>query len=247
MALLELLANVEGLTLSEAGRRAGLPVSTVHRLLATLERRDLVAHDEDNGLWTVGVGAFRIGSAYLRLRKLPEIARPVLHDLLQQLNETVNLSLLDGGEVICVAQAESHAPVRAFFRLGRRLPLHASGAAKSILAASSPAMRRSRFGDIALDLFTERTHATQDALENDLSATGQRGFAIDDEEHTVGMRCVAAAIYDEWHEPVGAISVSGPTTRMPSERIAEIGTTVKAAADRLTRRYSGIERPLPKR
>lgn len=239
MALLELLANVEGLTLSDAGRRAGLPISTVHRLLATLERRELVVHDEITGLWTVGVGAFRIGSAYLRLRKLPEIGRPIMHELLKQVNETVNLSLVDGSDIVCVAQAESHAPVRAFFRLGRRLPLHASGAAKSILAASSPDLRRSRFGAFPLDRYTDKTHASEQELEADLREIALRGFAVDDEEHTVGMRCVAAAIFDEWGEPIGAVSVSGPTSRMPPERIAEIGGLAKQVADRLTALYSG--------
>src|SRR5947209_2475771 len=77
VALLEVLANEEGLALSEVARRAQLPPSTVHRLLATLHRRGLVGHEVETGLWTVGAGLFRVGSAYLRVRKLPDIARPI--------------------------------------------------------------------------------------------------------------------------------------------------------------------------
>jgi len=239
MSLLELLSAEEGLSLSDVGRRAGLPISTVHRLLATLERRELVIHEDTTGLWSIGVGAFRIGSAYLRRRKLPEIARPILHALLKQAEETVNLTMVDGNDVVCVAQAESHAAVRAFFRLGTRLPLHASGAAKSILAGSTPEMRAARFGTIALPRFTEKTHPNETALEADLAAITERGYAIDDEEHTVGMRCVAAAVFNEWREPIGAVSISGPTSRMPPERIAELGGLAREAAERLTVLYSG--------
>lgn len=239
MSLLELLSAEEGLSLSDVGRRAGLPISTVHRLLATLERRELVIHDDTTGLWAIGVGAFRIGSAYLRKRKLPEIARPILHALLKQADETVNLTMVDGSDVVCVAQAESHAAVRAFFRLGTRLPLHASGAAKSILAGSTPEMRAARFGKLGLERFTDKTHPDEAALEADLAEIAERGYAIDDEEHTVGMRCVAAAIFNEWHEPIGAVSISGPTSRMPPERIAELGGVAREAADRLTALYSG--------
>lgn len=236
MAILGVLAGAEGLSLSELARRSGLPTSTVHRLLATLERRELVAHDRQTGSWTVGVGLFQIGSAYLRVRKLPDIARPIMRGLLEEVNETVNLTLLDGRDVVCVAQAESHAPVRAFFRLGARLPVHASGAGKSMLAAAPGLIP---VGEIRLDRFTDRTHRDAASLEADLAAIAERGFAIDDEEHAPGMRCVAAAVLDEWNAPVGAVSVSAPTVRMSDERLMALGRNVEAAAAAMTALYAG--------
>ncbi len=239
MLILETVAAADGIGLSEIARRAELPNSTVHRLLATLQRRRLVDHDPESGSWTVGVGLFRIGSAYLRIRKLPDIGRPILRDLLQETGETVNLSMLDGRELVCVAQAESHAPVRAFFRLGRRLPIHASAAGKAILAASAPDAQRERVGALDLERFTPNTRVSQRSLAADLAETERRGFAVDDEEHTAGMRCVAAAICDEWGEPVGAVSVSGLAVRMSPERLAAAGALVKEAAARLTALFSG--------
>jgi IclR family transcriptional regulator, acetate operon repressor len=240
ISLLEIVSSADGVTLSEIARRAELPNSTVHRLLATLQKRGLVDHDPASGFWTVGIGLFRVGSAYLRIRKLPDIGRPVIREMLRETGETVNLSMLDGAELVCVAQAESHAPVRAFFRLGRRLPIHASAAGKAILAASEPMARRERINALALERFTPGTHVTQSALLSDLAEVARQGWAVDDEEHTLGMRCVAAAIRDEWSEPVGAISVSAPSVRMPAERLAAVGTLVRAAAERLTVLYSGI-------
>ncbi|HYZ64665.1 MAG TPA: IclR family transcriptional regulator, partial [Acetobacteraceae bacterium] len=182
---------------------------------------------------------FRIGSAYLPIRKLPEIARPIIRALLDEVGETVNLTMLDRTELICVAQAESHAPVRAFFRLGRRLPIHASGAGKAILAAASDAMRQALLDAAPINRFTPNTMCSPEALMADLVEIRARGWAIDDEEHTLGMRCVSACVMDERSEPVGAVSISAPTVRMPPERLAALGDRVKEAALTLSRMYSG--------
>jgi IclR family acetate operon transcriptional repressor len=243
ISLLEIVAAEDGIGLSEIARRADLPNSTVHRLLATLQRRQLVDQDPTNGLWTIAVGLFGIGSAYLRIRKLPEISRPFLRDLLQETGETVNLSMLDRRELVCVAQAESHAPVRAFFRLGRRLPIHASAAGKAILSASDPNIQRDLISALDLERFTPNTRVSRRALQADLLEAQARGWAIDDEEHTIGMRCVAAAISDEANDPIGAISVSAPSVRMPQDRLTEVGALVSATARQLTALFSG--RPLP--
>lgn len=239
IGLLEVLAAGEGLGLSELAREAELPPSTVHRLLATLQKRGLVSHEPSTGLWTVGVGLFRIGSAYLRIRKLPEIARPVIQALLLEVEETVNVSMLDQREVVCVAQAESHAPVRAFFRLGRRLPIHASAAGKAILAVASDAYRETLLQGAGFERFTEGTLTSRKALDADLAGVAKRGWAIDDEEHTVGMRCVSAAILSEAGEPAGAVSVSAPSVRMAPERMELLGQRVKETAGVLSEMFSG--------
>jgi IclR family acetate operon transcriptional repressor len=227
--------------LSDLARQAELPSSTVHRLLTTLSRRGLVTHDPATGLWTVGVSLFGIGSTYLRIRKLPELARPVTHQLLAEVGETVNVSMLDRCDLVCVAQAESHAPVRAFFRLGSRLPLHASAAGKAILAAGSAALRQELLKGAQLERYTPYTIVSRDALIAELGQVRRRGWAIDDDEYTVGMRCVSAAILNEWSEPAGAISISAPTVRMPSDRLDVFGERVREAALTLSELYSGIK------
>ncbi|HYZ33790.1 MAG TPA: IclR family transcriptional regulator [Crenalkalicoccus sp.] len=239
MGLLEVLAPTDGLSLSELARQAELPPSTVHRLLTTLSRRGLVSHDPATGLWAVGLGLFRIGSAYLRNRKLPEIARPILKQLQAQVGETVNVSMLDRTELVCVAQSESHAPVRAFFRLGWRLPLHASAAGKAVLAAGSEGLQQELLQTIGWDPFTSNTFTTKEALLAEVARVRRRGWAIDDEEYTIGMRCASAAIRNEWAEPIGAISVSAPTVRMPINRVDVLGECVQDAAATLSELFSG--------
>ncbi|WP_343039143.1 IclR family transcriptional regulator [Propylenella binzhouense] len=241
ISILEAVAAADGVSLSEIARRTGYPVSTVHRLLATLQNRGLASHDPATGLWMVGVGLFRLGSAYLRIRKLPEIARPIIREVLEAVDETVNVTVVDGDEIVCVAQAESHAAVRAFFRLGRRLPFHASAAGKAVLAASSPERQAQLVERLELETFTPNTAHSRKKLMKRLAETTSRGYAIDDEEHTPGMRCVAAAILDEWGEPVGAVSISAPSVRMPAERIESLGAVARETAARLTTLYSGRE------
>ena len=239
IALLDLLASGEGLGLSDLARQAELPPSTAHRLLSTLLRRGLVSHQPGDGLWTIGPGLFQIGSAYLRIRKLPELARPITRALLAEEGETVNVSMLDRTHLVCVAQAESHAAMRAFFRLGSRLPVHATGAGKSILAAGADELQRELLGDGPLPTLTANTHSSRAALMRDVDAVRGRGWAIDDEEHTTGMRCVSACILNEWSEPIGAISISAPAVRMPPERLNALGHKIRQAAATLSRLYSG--------
>lgn len=241
VGLLELISRGEGIGLSELARQAELPPSTVHRLLATLQRRRLVSHDAQTGLWTVGVGLFRVGSAYLRVRKLPIIARPVIRDLLTEVDETVNVSMIDGREIVCVAQAESHAAVRAFFRLGQKLPLHASAAGKAILASASVALRDYLLEGFAYTVHTPNTHRSRTALLADAAQIALRGWAFDDQEHTIGMSCVSAVILNEWSEPFGAISISAPSARMEPDRAVVLGEKIRATGILMSSLYSGLD------
>ena len=243
IALLERLASGEGLGLSDLARQAELPPSTAHRLLSTLLRRGLVSHQPGDGLWTIGPGLFQIGSAYLRIRKLPDLARPIARALLAEEGETVNVSMLDRTHLVCVAQAESHAAMRVFFRLGSRLPVHATAAGKSILAAGAADLQRELLGEAPLPPLTANTHASRAKLMQDVAAVRSRGYAIDDEEHTAGMRCVSASILNEWSEPIGAISISAPTVRAPPERLDPLGAKVRQAAATLSRLFSGQDKP----
>ena len=239
ISILEVLAGIDFTSLAEISRRTGLPLSTVHRQLQTLQHRGLVGHDIETGLWSVGVGLFRIGSAYLRIRKLPEIARPVLRMLQQETGETVNLTAFEDPFIICVGQAESHASVRAFFRPGSELPLHASAAGKAVLAVLSPENRERVLDGCIYTRFTDSTHSSQASLLADLDQTARRGYALDNEEHSLGMRCAGAAILNEFGEPVGALSVSAPNFRVTEDQIATLGVAVRAAAQRLTALYAG--------
>lgn len=239
LKLLELVAEADGAVLTELADQSGMAPSTVHRLLTSLAQHGMVTHDGETGAWTIGVKAFEIGTAYLRFRKLGTISRPFLKQLMEESGETANIAIEDDGDVVFISQAESHAPMRAFFRPGRRGPIHASGIGKAIISTWTDSRIEAVLGGRVLQHFTEKTRDTLSSLLEDMARIRARGWSIDDEEHTLGMRCVAAPIFDEYGDAVAGISISGPAVRLPDGKVAALGPVVLAAAEELTKAMGG--------
>ena len=229
------------MTLSELALVVGLPVSTTHRLLTTLESERFVRLDPVEGRWQIGVEAFRVGNAFARTRDLVAIARPHLRRLMEETGETANLYLAVDGEAVCMAQVECRQTMRAIARPGGRVPMHASGVGKAILAGLEPEEVQAVLRRHGLPRLTERTIDTPRRLEAALAEIRSRGWALDDEENALGLRCVAAAILDEHGRPQAAVSVSGPSVRLPDERLAELAAAVRRTARELTRAIGGTE------
>lgn len=233
--VLDALAAADGLTLTELSERLAQSPATMHRVLGTLEARQVVEIDAVAQTWHVGAAAFRLGSAFLRRTSVVERSRPVMRDLMQQTGETANLGIERAGEVMFVSQVETQESIRAFFAPGTLTQMHASGIGKALLACyDDDALGRFLRGR-TLDRFTDRTLVTADALRRELSQIRGRGWAFDNEEKTAGMRCVAAPIHNLHGEAVAGISVSGPTGRMPADRIEAIAEQVVAAAASISR------------
>ncbi|MGB0409957.1 MAG: HTH-type transcriptional regulator BhcR [Pikeienuella sp.] len=230
LVVLAELARVEGATLSALASGLGESPATVYRVLITLSLHGMVECDEATQTWHVGPDAFLIGSVFLRRTSLIERSRPILRALMDQTGETANLGIEKDGAVLFVSQVETHAPIRAFFPPGTLSPLHASGIGKVLLAhASEKALIR--FASEGLERFTEHTRADLGALRDDLADIRTRGYAVDDQERNLGMRCIAAPIRNMHGEVVAGLSVSGPTSRVSPEMVKDLAATVIAAAN----------------
>lgn len=240
MTLLEILGVEDGVSLSDVALRAGVPASTAHRILNTLEAHKFVTHDDERGLWFIGVRAFQIGNAFLRNRRLVDIGRSTMRALMRRTGESVNLAIEDDGYLVFISQIESHAPIRSFQRAGSRTAMHASGAGKALLAALSNDEVRERLQQTGLEEFTQHTLVQPDALLQELDGIRDRGWAVDNEERHIGMRCIAAPIHDEHSEAIAAISIAGPTSRMSMDTLGEYGPLVKRAAEEITESIGGI-------
>jgi IclR family acetate operon transcriptional repressor len=240
LTLMSALAREDRATLSELALRTGMPPSSAHRLLSTLAQSRYVAFDEATNEWSVGVEAFRTGSAFLRRMRVVDAAREVMRQLVDQTGETANVGVPDGGEVVFVSQIETSHPIRAFFGPGARSPMHASGIGKALLAAMPRAEAERRLQKTGLPEFTPKTLAAPRALFEDLERIRERGWALDDEERNLGMRCVAAAIHNAHGEAVAGISVSGPAARMPLDAVGEFGPVVRRAAAAVTETIGGV-------
>lgn len=240
LRILRVLAESgDGMTLSDVAQVAGLAPSTAHRLLTTLQQEWFVRFDAERHAWQIGVQAFIVGNAFVRVRDLVPMARPWMRRLMEESGETVNLYVESEGEAVCMGQVECRQMMRAIARPGGRVKMHCSGAGKAILAwlpdPEIPAILQ-RHG---LPRATERTFDTPGRLKGELAAIRERGFAVDDEEHAVGLRCVAAAIFDQYGQPVAALSLSGPSARITDVRLAGLGRLVATIAGDVTREFGG--------
>jgi IclR family transcriptional regulator, acetate operon repressor len=236
--LLRLVADADGLSLTALSRASGLAPSTAYRMLTTLQHHGVAEFDEADQLWFTGVELFRMGASFLRRGKLAERGRVIIEGLRAATGETANLAVAEADAVVFVTQAESHEAIRAFFRPGTRGPYHASGIGKAILAFRDAAARRSALPD-RLEGFTPKTLTNLDRLESDFALTRERGFALDDEERNLGMRCIAAPVFNAFGEPFGGVSVSGPSVRVDDAFVARVGPLVVEAAAELTRAVGG--------
>ncbi len=239
IAVLRAVAEADGLSLTEVARIAELAPSTAYRMLITLQASGFAEVQESNQLWFVGVEAFRIGSAFLCRRKLSLRGHSIIQHLMLQTGETANIALTEREGVVFVTQAETHEPIRAFFRPGTRGPYHASGIGKAALAFMADEPRRAVLNRLTLDRFTPKTMCSIADLEADLVETRARGYALDDEERHLGMRCIAAPVFDEFGTPIGGLSVSGPTVRVDSAFVGRVAGAVVGAAQDLTRMVGG--------
>ncbi|CAL4869534.1 Transcriptional repressor IclR (plasmid) [Asticcacaulis sp. MM231] len=237
--LLKVLSHHDGLTLTALADKAGLPVSSTHRLLATFAAHELVACDDLTQKWSIGIEALRIGMAFQRRNKILVAARPLMTELMEATGETVNMAMLDGYEIVFVSQVECQEPIRAFFRIGERRAIHASGIGKALLAEMAASRIDIFLNSHALTRFTAATITEPRDLRENLARIRERGWSIDDEEANPGMRCVAAAVFNEFGEARAGISLSGPSTRLTADRLSELGLKVRETADRLSKLTGG--------
>lgn len=232
--VLEALAEAdEGISLSQLTERLGLPLGTVHRLLASLAGRGYAAQDRDTRLYGPGPRLLEVAARAANNRRfsLARIARPCLHELTALTGETSNLLELQGGEGVYREQVASPRLVRMFTEVGQRVPLYCTGGGKAILSGFSPEQLDAYLAGTTLQAFTPKTFAEPQRLRAELAEAAARGFALDDEERELGVCCVAAPIFDRFGRCVAALSISGPTTRLSRERAIELGPRVRAAAD----------------
>jgi IclR family acetate operon transcriptional repressor len=242
--VLESLASRRGATgISELSQLVGLHVSTVHRLLATLVDRGYVRQDPESSRYHLGSRIFTLASAADLHLDLRLVARPYLERMMRSSGETANLVTATDSEVVYLDQVASMHLVKMFTAPGLRAPLYCTGTGKVMLAFGGRAFAEPVLAG-PMHRYTARTIVTRAELEAELETIRRRGYSIDNEEMEDGVRCLAVPVFDRRRECVGAMSVSGPTTRMTSDRVEKLAVTARTIADELSRQL-GFEEPVP--
>jgi IclR family transcriptional regulator, acetate operon repressor len=241
LLIIETLAeDDEGYRLSDLAVRTGLSTSTAHRLLATLEKRRFVQFDRYQSKWHVGAQSFTVGATFARRRNFTAQAMPYLRKLRDQSRETANLAVVDDESIIVLTRMESREIMRSLTKVGGRVAMVASGVGKAVLATYSDEDVNAIIRRQGMPRLTEKSIVRPGELFRELQEIRRRGYAVDDEEARMGLRCVAAVVYSDCSEPLAAISVSGMTSRVTDDRLPALGRMVREVAAELTVALGGV-------
>jgi DNA-binding IclR family transcriptional regulator len=239
IGILDILASKAevGVSLAELSVLIGMPKSSTHRYLVTLQELGL-AERRNGDRFALGVKVIELAGSFLAKSDLRNETQVVLKDLAESTGETIHLAVPFGTEVVYIDKVESKHALGMFSHIGARLPMHCTALGKAILAfskgeqlqlvLSQPLIRR-----------TPNSITSPDALKAELDLIHSRGFAIDNEENELGIRCVGAPIFDYTATPIAAISVSAPRDRMDPARCEKLGPLVYEAAQ-LVSRHKGF-------
>jgi IclR family transcriptional regulator, acetate operon repressor len=224
--ILELMADDGGeVALSRLAVESGLPLSTIHRLVRTLVARGYV-RQLPSRRYVLGPRLIHLGES--SSRTMGSWARPHLSALVDSTGETANLAMLDGDKVVYVAQVPSRHSMRMFTEVGRRVHLHCTGVGKALLAQLPEDTARELLERGGMPPRTVKTVTDVDELLAQLPQIAAQGYALDDGEQEIGVRCIAVAV------PGGpaatAISVSGPEGRVPMDGVPGIVAELRATA-----------------
>jgi DNA-binding IclR family transcriptional regulator len=218
-----------GLTLKPICEATGVHKSTAHRFLKHLERDGYILRTQ-SGAYMIGPRLSQMGARSNHRVTLQEVARPILWELWKSTGETVNLAVPDQGTVLYVDVLESPHEFRLASRVGVRRPLHATGLGKALASFMPEDLRERMFSNVVFQPLTAKTIMNMTQLREELERVKHQGYAVDNEETTLGARCVSAPIFDADRFAVAAVSVSGPVTRISPEQVPGLAAAVVRAA-----------------
>jgi DNA-binding IclR family transcriptional regulator len=230
---MELLAEQKQLTVSGVAKLLGTNRAASHRFLATLRELGYVEKDEDDR-YRLTFKIFEIGMKVAKRFEIGQIARPLMQELALASGETVNLGHFDGKAVLHIDKIDSREILRMDFPIGSRAPAYCTALGKAVLAFL-PREEFERFlSRTTLKPHGPNTITTKKRFRLAIDDIRHRGYAVDDEELSAGLRCVAAPVFDHTGRVTYAVSVSGPSLRMTPKRIEDIHPLVQKICRRLS-------------
>lgn len=230
LRILQILANSNSLlSLSDVATQANMPNSTTHRLLASMRAQDFVRYNPEDRTYGIGLAVLPLARAAREQNNIFKMAEPILKKLVSEVNELATLVLLSGNVATYSLMAKSERSLTLTATMGEIVPLHATASGKVLLAHFTESALESVLYK-SLESYTTHTITNPIRLREELSIIRSKGFAIDNEEREIGLRCIAAPVYDHMGLVVAAIGMSGPTRRITAEKEEELIRSTIAAA-----------------
>ncbi len=242
LRLMDALAEADqGLGLVELSRKLAMNKAVVYRILLTLGQAGYVVQDPRTDRYSLSLKVFELGSAVVNRTGLAKAALGPMTELSRCCCETVNLAILDGKEAVYIDRVECAEALRAVRGVGTRVPVHCSALGKALIAYLPPQQQEALLSSITLKQFTQQTIMEMDRLRAELRRVREVGFALDDEEHIPGVRCLGAPVFNHRGEVVAAVSIAGPSVRLTRERILGFADALKSTAAAVSRNlgYTG--------
>ncbi|KLU59997.1 transcriptional regulator KdgR [Peptococcaceae bacterium CEB3] len=235
LAILETLGrNPQGIGVTELAHCVGLHKSTVHRLLSTLTAIGYVEQDKDTERYRPGIKVLGLGLEVLNNLDFRKEAIPYMKELVEISRETVQLAVLDDGEMVVVER--DHSPETIIVNMGLRGAVHCTAEGKALIAFLAPEQINRLLAKHPMAQYTVNTITDVNNLLAHLAKVRSQGYAINAEELAEGLRSVAAPVFDHTGRVIASISISGPTSRLTLERLARLVTVLKEACGSVSAR-----------
>ncbi len=229
-------ARISELGTTEIAEALQLAKSTASGLIHTLEVNGYLEQNPENRKYRLGFKLAERAGLFLNQYDLRQVAAPYLHRLRDECNESVNLALRRGPDMVYIERMHGTSMLGFRSEIGKRERVHSTALGKAFLAFQSEREIRDFVAGHVFEPLTQHTITNTDQFLAELECTRQRGYAIDDEENELGGRCVAAAILDYDGRPAAAVSISVPFQRMPDARLSELGEMVRRTAAQISHR-----------
>jgi DNA-binding IclR family transcriptional regulator len=229
--IIETIAENGRLGIREISTKTGFPPATIHRIATTLVKRRYFRQDPITKTYSLSFRFMELGTRVQEQFDLSAISRPHLQRLMTETEESANLAILDGDEVVYLEQVKNDKSIlKIFTRLGARAPLYTTGVGKMFM---------SQWREAEIDAYLMRTHiesrtpntlVNRDDIRKEMALISAKGYSVDNEEMETGVRCVAAPVFDHNRQPVAAVSISGAAIRITPDRIGFFEAKVRRCA-----------------
>ena len=236
LTIMELLSDYnEGLGLTDISSKVNLHKSTVHRLLGTLIYMGYVVQDPSSNKYRISLKLYEIGAKRVDSIGVLSASKPFTKVLMENTNEVVHLVVRDGNSIVYIDKVEANNTIIMASRVGKRSPMYCTSVGKAMLAHMGDSEINDVWEQSKIEKLTDKTIVDLDEFKKELEDIRKKGYAEDDEENEIGVRCIGAPIFNRNGEIEGAISVSGPTIRVTKEKVAEIAAEVKKCAELISK------------
>jgi DNA-binding IclR family transcriptional regulator len=239
--VLEFIAQCKrGCSVSEISRSLALPKSSTFLVLATLVDRGYLKKSAETDRYYFGINLVKLSRKVLANLDLRDIARPFINSLMKKTGLVVHLAVLAETEAVLVDRASPRGSFVGADWIGRALDINCSGVGKALVAFLPEDQFNQLIGAKRLAKHNENTIVTLRGLKRDLALVRERGYALDDEEDELGLRCIGTPIFDVEHKTVAAVSVAGTVDDIPLDRVQALAVTLRQTADEISRRFQSV-------